>query len=107
MAAVITELLKKHKAKVKTITYDNGKEFALHYVINKVLGCESYFCHPYHSWERGLNENTNGLIRQYLEKGSSFDDVSDCRILEIQNKLNSRPRKCLDYSLPDDTFLVS
>jgi len=107
VSAVITELLKEHKVKVKTITYDNGKEFALHYVVNKVLECDSYFCHPYHSWERGLNENTNGLIRQYLEKGSSFDDVSDCRILEIQNHLNSRPRKCLDYSLPDDMFLVS
>jgi len=107
VSAKITELLKTKKSKVHTITYDNGKEFAMHYIINQVIDCESYFATPYHSWERGLNENTNGLIRQYLPKKSSFDQITESEIEAIQNKLNSRPRKCLDYSTPNAIFLAN
>jgi len=107
VAAKITELFKSKKSKVHTITYDNGKEFAFHYLVNEIIGCESYFANPYHSWERGLNENTNGLIRQYLPKQMSFDEITESEILTIQNKLNSRPRKCLDYSTPNDIFLAN
>lgn len=107
VAAKITDLFKAKKSKVHTVTYDNGKEFAFHYLVNEIIGCESYFANPYHSWERGLNENTNGLIRQYLPKQMSFDEVTESEILTIQNKLNSRPRKCLDYSTPNDIFLAS
>ena len=90
-----------------TVTYDNGKEFAYHYLVNELIDCESFFANPYASWERGLNENTNGLIRQYLPKKMSFDDLTESDILTIQNKLNTRPRKCLDYSTPNDIFLAN
>ena len=93
-----------HREKILTTTYDNGKEFALHRVLAAVLGADAYFAHPYHSWERGLNENTNGLIRQYFPKGTDFSNVSPLQIQTVQNKLNSRPRKCLDYQTPNDIF---
>lgn len=86
---------------VETLTYDNGKEFALHEVIAKELQAESYFAHPYHSWERGLNENTNGLIRQYAPKGTSFDGMTPESVQGIMDKLNNRPRKCLDFRTPN------
>ena len=65
---------------------------------------KGFFAHPYHSWERGLNENTNGLIRQYLPKGKSFDDLSDKDVKAIMNKLNNRPRKCLEFKTPNQVF---
>ena len=80
------------------MTYDNGKEFAYHMEIAKVLKANGYFAHPYHSWERGLNENTNGLIRQYLPKGTDFNKLTDKQVLEIMDKLNNRPRKCLAHT---------
>ncbi len=89
---------------VHTITYDNGKEFAHHKEIDKALGCKSYFAHPYHSWERGLNENTNGLIRQYLKKGSSFDLLTSKDAELIKNKLNNRPKKCLGFKTPNQVI---
>ncbi|GEM_PF-2335041 len=66
--------------------------------------CKRYFAHPYHSWERGLNENTNGLIRQYIPKGKDFADLSDADIITIQEKLNSRPRKSLGFATPNEVF---
>lgn len=91
-------------AQVETLTYDNGKEFALHDVIAEQLQANSYFAHPYHSWERGLNENTNGLIRQYAPKGSSFDEMTPEIVQAIMNKLNNRPRKCLDFRTPNQVL---
>ena len=91
-------------AQVHTLTYDNGKEFAYHMEIAKVLKADGYFAHPYHSWERGLNENTNGLIRQYLSKGTDFNKLTDRQVLEIMDKLNNRPRKCLGYKTPNQVF---
>ena len=90
---------------VLTITNDNGKEFAQHERISKELTTNVYFAHPYHSWERGANENMNGLIRQYLPKGMSFENVTDKQIYDIQNKLNNRPRKKLNFLTPNEYVL--
>lgn len=89
---------------VQTLTYDNGKEFAYHKAISATLNSEAYFAHPYHSWERGLNENTNGLIRQYLPKKMDFKSVTEEDVQQIQNKLNNRPRKCLGFKTPNQLF---
>ncbi len=96
--------LKPFVEKVFTITGDNGSEFAYHENISKALEADFYFAHPYSSWERGLNENTNGLVRQYLKKGSNFSDVSDNDLELIMSKLNGRPRKSLGYATPDEVF---
>lgn len=87
-----------------TITGDNGSEFANHVKISKELNADFYFAHPYASWERGLNENTNGLVRQYLKKGSDFSSIEDNDLLVIANKLNNRPRKSLNYETPNEAF---
>jgi IS30 family transposase len=86
---------------VETITFDNGKEFAYHLAAAEALEAKTYFAQPYHSWERGLNENTNGLIRQYFPKGTDFDTVSDEEVARVEALLNSRPRKCLGYDTPE------
>ena len=100
----IIKLLGPEKEYLHTITFDNGKEFAYHAQIKKALGTDNYFAHPYHSWERGLNENHNGLIRQYLPKGMALDKVTDEDIILIQNRLNNRPRKLLDYKTPNEVY---
>jgi transposase, IS30 family len=69
-----------------------------------MLDAKAYFAHPYHSWERGLNENTNGLIRQYFPKGTSFDKLSIEDVKRVEDLLNTRPRKCLAYQTPNDTY---
>ena len=101
----IIELLKPFSAFVKTITFDNGKEFAKHMDIASSLGCDTYFAKPYHSWERGQNENANGLLRQYFPKGMEFVDIARKEVIEAVHKLNSRPRKCLDYATPYEAFM--
>jgi len=85
---------------VHTITCDNGKEFADHEEIARVLDTEVYFAHPYSSWERGTNENTNGLIRQYIPKNTNFSELGTEDILFAENRLNTRPRKCLSFNSP-------
>jgi IS30 family transposase len=87
---------------VWTITYDNGLEFAQHGLINELLGCESYFCKPYHSWEKGGVENFNGLVRQYFPKGYDFSTITPERLQEVQEELNDRPRKVHGYLPPND-----
>lgn len=99
----IKELLK-WDARLKTITFDNGKEFAGHQEIATALNIDCYFAHPYSSWERGTNENTNGLIRQYLSKDRNLKEVSMKEEVMIMDKLNSRPRKCLDFKTPYEVF---
>lgn len=96
--------LKKYLGAVFTITADNGSEFAYHENISKELNTEFYFAHPYSSWERGLNENTNGLVRQYLKKGSSFTGVTDDHLAIIAEELNNRPRRSLGYASPNEIF---
>lgn len=83
-----------------TLTFDNGTEFAHHEKVAKQLKCKIYFARPYHSWERGTNENTNGLIRQYFRKGTDFSKVTDEEVQWVENKLNLRPRKRLGYQAP-------
>ena len=84
----------------KTMTYDNGMEMARHETITKKTGVKIYFAHPYSSWERGTNENTNGLIRRYFPKGTDFNKISEKKLLNVQDKLNYRPRKIIAYKTP-------
>lgn len=104
-AAAVTKALlialAPHGKKVHTLTYDNGKEFSSHQIIDTILGSKGYFAHPYSSWERGLNENTNGLIRQYFPKKTNFNHISEKQIRKVQDKLNNRPRRCLDRNTPN------
>jgi len=86
----------------KSMTYDNGIEMARHEIITKKTGMKIYFAHPYSSWERGTNENTNGLIRRYLPKGTDFTEISEIKLLRIQQKLNNRPRKIIAYKTPKE-----
>jgi len=93
-------LLEEIKSFVKTITGDNGKEFAFHKKIAKKLDINFYFAKPYHSWERGANENLNGLVRQYIPKKTDFNTITDEFIKQVQIKINSRPRKRFNYENP-------
>ena len=93
--------------KIETITYDNGKEFAGHAQIAAKLGAQIYFAKPYHSWERGLNEHTNGLVRQYFPKGSDFSTLTPADVQRVEDKLNSRPRKALGYKTPSEVFFAA
>lgn len=90
---------------IHTITADNGSEFAAYEEIENELGIDFYFCDPYSSWQRGLNEHTNGLIRQYLPKKTDFTKVDYKTIKMIQNRLNNRPRKILGFKTPREAFL--
>ena len=97
-------LLKPHRKKVYTITSDNGKEFAGHEEIASKLKADFYFAHPYSSWERGTNENTNGLIRQYFPKTRDFTTITQQEINMAMERLNNRPRKRLGYQTPNQVF---
>ena len=90
---------------VHTLTTDNGKEFSQHERIAARLDTQFYFAHPYCSWERGANENMNGLIRQYFPKKMSFDQITDSDIETVVYKLNHRPRKCLGFKTPHEVFM--
>lgn len=100
----IVSLLSPVKEFVKTMTFDNGKEFTLHEKIATDLDCATYFAKPYHSWERGQNENANGLLRQYFPKAMELVDVTLKQVLEAVDKLNNRPRKCLKFKTPYEVF---
>jgi IS30 family transposase len=104
VTAEIIRLLLPHKQHVHTITFDNGREFNGHQEISRRLDCGCYFAKPYHSWERGLNENTNGLIRQYLPKKLPFPLITDAKLMHIMGRLNTRPRKSLDYVTPTEIY---
>ncbi|MBU3071771.1 IS30 family transposase [Aestuariicella sp. G3-2] len=93
------------KSKVKTITFDNGLEFAEHEEIARGLDADIYFAHPYASWQRGTNENTNGLIRQYFPKGTDFNDVTDDEVQAVMDRLNNRPRKTRGCRSPNELFM--
>lgn len=89
---------------VESITADNGKEFADHRAISRALDALFYFAEPYASWQRGTNENTNGLIRQYLPKSRDLRKLSGAEVRKIENRLNHRPRKCLGFLTPYEVF---
>jgi IS30 family transposase len=100
----VVDGLTPHIDRVHTITYDNGREFADHEGMANDLEACIYFAHPYSSWERGLNENTNGLIRQYFPKDRDLRTVTKREVEEAMNKLNHRPRKSLGYRTPYEVF---
>lgn len=103
--AVTAEILRLLRGEVvATITFDNGKEFAGHEQIAAKLGCKCYFAKPYHSWERGANENVNGLIRQYFPKKTSFAEITAAQVAFVENRLNTRPRKCLGFKPPNIVY---
>lgn len=89
---------------VLTITLDNGLEFAQHELIAKNLSTDIYFAHPYSSWQRGINENTNGLIRQYFPKGTDFTKVTDNHVQYVMDQINNRPRKTRGFKSPNELF---
>lgn len=107
VSAAIIERLKPIAKLVRTITYDNGKEFADHAVIDEALGSTGYFADPYSSWQRGSGENLNGLARQYIPKDRPLETVSDEELAEIERRLNNRPRKRLGYKTPHQIFINS
>ncbi len=100
----LVKMLLPFKEQVCTITVDNGKEFAGHKIVADALESDIYFAHPYSSWERGLNENTNGLIRQYFPKKLSFKNIKEKQTLFVENRLNNRPRKSLLFNTPIHLF---
>jgi IS30 family transposase len=100
----ITNLLKPWKSYVHTLTADNGKEFAGHQEISHILEADFFFAHPHTAWERGSNENMNGLLRQYFPKNRDFDTISVEEIEAAMFKLNNRPRKCLAFNSPFQEF---
>lgn len=104
VTAEVTRLLRPHKRKCHTVTFDNGKEFAEHEKIAAELKVNIYFAHPYHSWERGLNENSNGLLRQYFPKGMELTAVTQEQVQRAVDLLNHRPRKVLEFRTPFEVF---
>ena len=104
VSRAIVEGLQPFADRVKTLTYDNGKEFAAHIQIDQALNSTGYFARPFASWERGSNENFNGLLRQYVPKKRSMNTVDEDEITMIQNRLNNRPRKRLGFKTPSEVF---
>jgi IS30 family transposase len=105
LTVALIDSLSGFKQWVKTLTFDNGWEFSFHQKIAKALKADVYFAHPYASWERGINENTNGLIRQYFPKGTDFNQVSEEQVALVMQRLNQRPRKTRGYRSPTELFL--
>jgi IS30 family transposase len=103
----ITNAIKRRGLKCETITFDNGTEFHGYRDVEKALGIQCYFATPYHSWERGSNENLNGLIRQYLPKGACLQNVTQAQCDQIARALNNRPRKRYDYQTPEQVYARS
>ena len=107
MSSAIIRRLKGVAALVKTITYDNGKEFAEHARVDRALKSKGYFAEPFSSWQRGTNENLNGLVRQYIPKKRPLSSVTDTELAIIEDLLNNRPRKRLGFKTPHHLFSQS
>ena len=107
VSAAMLELLLPSVTPVHTITADNGREFAGHRGVAEALGAAFLFATPQHSWERGLNEHTNGLVRQYLPKGTDLRGITDAQVRAVQDRLNSRPRRSLGYRTPVEVLLAA
>ena len=104
MSAIIGLLGSLPRGMLKTLTFDNGKEFAAFSQLEQALGLKVYFAKPYHSWERGTNENRNGIVRMVLPKGRSFDDILEEEMNRIDYLLNERPLRCLNWRTPREAF---
>ena len=102
--AIIRALKEYPSDLVKTITFDRGKEFSGYKEIEEALNCKTYFCDPYCSWQKGTNENSNGLLREFYPKGMDLSEVTDSDLQEKIGLLNNRPRKCLNYQTPSEVF---
>jgi len=102
--AIEKKLIKHPSDFVKSITYDNSTENAKHVATNEKLNCDSYFCAPYHSWEKGAVEQVNGLIRRYFPKGTDFNEVTSKQLKWVEDKLNNRPRKILGFKTPQEVY---
>ena len=100
----IVQALKPLSNNINGITYDNGCEFSQHEKINKVLNIKSYFCKPYHSWEKGTVKNINGLIRRFFSKGTNFDTITEEEIAYVEDRINNRPMKFLNYMISKQIF---
>jgi IS30 family transposase len=105
VSKAIKKLLKPFKHVCHSITFDNGDEFAGHQSIAKALKCKTYFAKPYHSWQRSLNENTNGLLRRFYPKGFAIGQLTEQDIADTQMLINFRPRKTLNYLTPIEVLL--
>lgn len=101
---LVKRLKKLPSSMVKTLTYDNGPENTYHVFVNRHLGTQSYFCHPYHGWEKGTVENTIGIVRRFYPKGTNFTEVSEADVEKLEAWLNDRPRKCLAFKTPMEAF---
>jgi transposase, IS30 family len=104
VAQAMVDLLRPYKSKCYTLTFDNSQEFAQHHFVSQCLAAKVYFAHPYCSWERGLNENTNRLLRQYFPKGTNLRQISQVQLDDVLYAPNHRPRKCLGYKTPHEVF---
>ena len=104
VSSAIIRMLKPYTDKVKTLTFDNGSEFIEHEKIAKSLNAKTFFAHPYSSWERGINENTNGLLRQFFPKKTDFKMISNQELKYATDNLNNRPRKTRNYKTPNQLF---
>ena len=100
----LIELMQPYENAIHTLTLDNGKEFADHAEVTQKLGTEVYFADPYSSWQRGLNEQVNGLVRQYFPKKKNFSNITQEEVFYVAHKLNHRPRKLLGYRTPQEAF---
>lgn len=105
LAETAVKAMKPMASRIHTLTLDNGLEFAQHEKIAKQLKADIYFAHPYASWERGINENTNGLIRQYFPKNTDFNQVTDDDLAKVMERLNNRPRKSRGCRSPNELFM--
>lgn len=103
----LINMLMPYKKHILSITSDNGKEFADHQRIARKLETQFYFANPYCSWQRGLNEYTNKLIRQYIPKKTAFNTLNDKQIMQIQHKINRRPREKLNFKSPKEIFYLN
>ena len=104
LAETVKKILMPFKGKIKSITTDNGMEFAAHEIISKSLGVPVYFADPYSSWQKGAIENANGLVRQYIPKSAAFSNFSQQKITKFMAKINGRPRKKLNSSTTKECF---
>lgn len=106
VARMMVRLLRPVRDRVLTITSDNGTEFAHHQTVARALKADFFFAHPYSAWERGTNENANGLVRRHFPKGTNFLNVSDAEVRHVMNRLNDRPRRILGYRTPAEVFFA-
>lgn len=104
LARTVIHLLQPFKGKVRSITTDNGSEFACHEMITKSIGVEVFFTDPYSSWQKGAIENMNRLIRQYISKSTCFSSISHQQITKIMHRINTRPREKLNFETPKQCF---